>query len=309
MSTYTTLPPIVAPTPRQTLWQRLPGLLGEGVKCCESSLQSLRRGGSITVKGTNMKLRFEIVLAVLITLLGWQAPAQTTATNKPETARKTPGAPPRVWTFKQGNKLEAWLVNFQGGEQVLLKRASDFKTYAVNISFLSADDQTYLGKIREMTRKTQLSAEAKNLEQQGKAELTVDLMRNHPKNLNEFKDCWMDAEFDKIDGGNLLSLTRSQESQDKWLSSIAGEHFKTTDWRDDCLGFSVVDKNGESYGYCWVPKKRPAGLAVAKLKQGDKVRLIGNVSDMEVFGADKYQLWFYIQSVRLIAPAIRNAAP
>ena len=250
-----------------------------------------------------MKLKFEVVFAVIVIVLGAQAAAQTSSTNRAETSRKPQGVPPRVWTFKQGNKFEAWLVSFQGADQILLRKASDSKDYAVNTSFLSADDQTYLSKLRETTLKTQSEGEAKNLEKQGKLEVTVELMRNYPEKVAEHKDTWMDAEFVKIDGGQLLSLTRAQEIQDRQLSRIAGENFKTTDWRDDFLGFSVLDKSGQSYEYCWVSKKLPVANTVLKLKEGDRVRLIGHVSDMEAFGADKHQLWFYVQTVRIITPA------
>ena len=200
-------------------------------------------------------------------------------------------------------------MTFQGRDQVLLRRASDSKNYAVNISFLSPDDQTYLGKLRETTLKAQLDAEAATLAKQGKVEVTVQLLENYPEKAGEFKECWMDAEFVKIDGANLLYLTRMQEIDNRALSNLAGYEIKTTDWREDFLGFSVRDNNGKSYGYCFASKHLSVGKTVASLKSGDSVRITGHLLTMDAFGGDKHQRWLCVQSVRVVAPAVKEEGP
>lgn len=116
----------------------------------------------------------------------------------------------------------------------------------------------------------------------------------------------MDAEFVRIDGGHLLSLTRSQERQDEALSRLAGIDFKTTDWRENFVGFTVEDKNAKPYTYCWASKKLPVSNAVVKPKRGEQVRLKGYVPSMDAFGADKHDLWFYIQDLRVIKPVVEH---
>jgi len=72
------------------------------------------------------------------------------------------------------------------------------------------------------------------------------------------------------------------------------------------LCFTIKDKAGRSYDRCILPKMKPAATVVPKLRRGDKIRVIGTLSDLEVFGADKHDLWFYVQRIQMIKPALSD---
>jgi hypothetical protein len=231
------------------------------------------------------------------------------------------GAAPHQWSLKSGEHFSGDYLS--SGTSAVVFRVSGTNCI-VKISDLSTNDQLQIAQLREAREKSRqedqtakrqawFDEQAKRLSAHGQIEFTVDLMKNFPEKLKSpkgdqiSKDCWMDAEFVGVDSAKLLSLTQSQEESNKQLSRIAGQSFESSDWRDDFLGFKVKDKGGSDFDYCFASKRMQVAAVILKLNRGDKVRILGDVSNLgAVYGGDSHQIWLQATDVQVITQAPKS---
>jgi len=197
-----------------------------------------------------------------------------------------------TWTLKTGAKFSG--DYFTSGTEVVVIKDSGTNCL-LKISELSTNDWLYFYECKTNQRQMQLDAEAKQMVAAGLVEATANLIRDFPEKVSGAGG-WMDAKFIKVD------------------SSFLGHP-------DACLGFLVVDKNGDEFYDCGVTKEltpengrfyndngelvalksNPLVGTVMSLNRGDKIRLIGkkgpNLNSM-----------FEIEKIEMIESAADAAA-
>jgi hypothetical protein len=199
---------------------------------------------------------------------------------------------PRTWTFKSGKTVEGEYFS-SGTSTVVIKKNGT--NYFLNISDLSTNDQAYVAKMQFTQRQARLDAETNQMAQAGMIEFTPQLIENFPEKVNG-RHGWMDAEYHYLQN----AYVPNQDLQ---------------------LGFEVR-ANGEDFSKCIVPKllygsnypsdlsdtqPNPLEAVVTNLKEGDKVRLIGECRPQDPM-ADNPDYLFIVQKVEVIETAAEKAA-
>lgn len=191
------------------------------------------------------------------------------------------------WTLKSGAVFTGDYFT-SGAQMVVIK--SHGTNCLLKISELSTNDWLYFYQCKMNQRQMQLDAEAKRMIAAGMVEATATLIRDFPEKVSGAGG-WMDAKFIKVDASFLAHP-------------------------DACLGFLVVDKNGDNFYNCAVEKelwgsnfyngdfndKKPNPLVgtVMNLNRGDKIRLIGKKAHVESS--------FVIEKIEMIESAADAAA-
>lgn len=208
-------------------------------------------------------------------------------------------AAPRTWTFTKGATFEGDYVS--AGTTTVVVRKNGTNNF-LNISDLSTNDQAYVAEMQFTQRQARLDAEAKQMAAAGMMEFTTKLIENFPERVNN-KHGWMDAEFLELD-------------------KFAGRY------PEKDLGFKVLDKTGEQFSNCYIPKEWYGGnfvngtdyndkgtndaliSVVNSLRKRDKVRFVGLV-EVEHVSSDSVSppdCWFVVEKIEMIETAAEKKA-
>jgi len=206
-------------------------------------------------------------------------------------------AAPRTWTFQTGVTVAGDYVS--SGTTMVVIRNSGTNCF-LKISDLSTNDRIFVAQMQLAQRQARLDAGTNQMARAGRIELTAKLIENFPEKVED-KPAWMDAEFDQLEPG-------------------------TVDFQDVRLGFSIRDKNGDWFLYCYVNKNLPGPnypsnfedwqpnplvSAVTSLKHGDKIRLIGKVGPISAsafLSEWNYRRYFEIEKLEIIETAAEKKA-
>ena len=197
-------------------------------------------------------------------------------------------AAPHTWTFQKGATFEGDYYS-SGTTAVVVRKSGTNSIF--KIADLSAEDQAYVAKMQAAQKQARLDAEAKQLATQGYIEVSAQLLENFPEKVN-FKKVWMDCEFWRFSPFSAMGETAP----------------------DVMLVLQVNDKDRNLYQYCEIFKDlsddnfatsrpNPVAQALANLKSGDKIRLIG-IGHNTGSGYHKFE----IQSFEMIESAAEKKA-
>jgi hypothetical protein len=190
-------------------------------------------------------------------------------------------AAPHDWVLKTGETVSGDYVS-SGTTKLVIKTGGT--NCFLNISDLSVNDLTYIIEMQMKQRQARLDAETEQMKRQGMVEINIGLIRNFPEKVRG-KTGWMDAEFIDVDNSAI--------------------HIYQKDLEEDFLGFRVKDKSDKLYyTYGFVKKNEPVADILLKLKPGDKIRLIGMITDK--LGND--ELWFPVDQIEMIETSAEKKA-
>jgi hypothetical protein len=182
--------------------------------------------------------------------------------------------PSHTWTLTNGKTCDGYY--FSSGLTTVV-----IKSYGTNCLFAIADlctnDLIYFYDRKMAVRQRQLDIEALAFKQSGRPEMTESILENFPEKSEDHPG-WMDVEFEA-------------------LSNVY------VDLREDELGMSIRDKNGEWWDKCLAFKTDrdgnpdPVIPKIMALKKGDKIRLLGVAMD------DNDETKFFVTDVEMIQTA------
>ena len=199
--------------------------------------------------------------------------------------------------FKKGGRFQGDYVS-SGTTTVVVNKGGT--NYFLSIADLSTNDQAYVAQMQFAQRQARLDAETNQFMQQGIIQTTVAQIKNFPEQI-EGKSVWIDADFDELEPG-------------------------AVDFQSVRLGFSIRDKNGDWFTYCYVNKELPGPnypsdienwqpnplvSAITNLRHGDKIRLIGKVgpiSPVALLSDWSYQRYLELQKLEVIETAAEKKA-
>lgn len=200
-------------------------------------------------------------------------------------------AAPHVWTFKQGGTIEGDYYT-SGTAAVVIRR--DGTNCILPIANLSSNDLAFVAQKKIEQRKAQLAAETNLFLKRGMVELSKQRIQNFPEQVND-RFGWMDCEFSEFD------IDSSP------VGKLAGADFM--------LRLVVKDKDSNYYRHAEILKRlptanaeqgpaNPTALQAAKLKQVDRIRLIGMVANA---GDNNFES-FMVDRIEIIETATEKKA-
>ena len=206
-------------------------------------------------------------------------------------------AAPHVWTFKQGGKFEGDYFSCDSNAVVVRKTGTN---YTLRIADLSANDLTYVAKIKADQRQTELETEVKQMTAAGMMEFSAKLIEHFPEKVWDNKKGWMDVTF------NDLST-------------------KYIEFSDMELGLYLTDKNGDYTSRCFIfkqlnrpdentkPVPNPLAEWAIGLKRGDNIRLIGHSFRMtdsgRIYSGSNFDhAGFLVEKIEVIESAAEKQA-
>ena len=190
-----------------------------------------------------------------------------------------------IWNFKSGTNFSGDYVS-SGTTAVVVR--SHGSNYICKLADLSTNDLLYAYQCKFAQRRLQLDSELSVWRSKGWIEVDTKLIENFPEKVN-YKIGWMDCKFGELYNGNV-------------------------DFSDLEVGFTIYDKNGDSFSKCKLPKStylsqsdrdqnierpNPQIDVLMGLKRGDKIRLLGMASEP----LNSSQSEFLVQEIRIIETA------